>query len=141
MARSCIAAIYKSPSRQTVRVPRSRSGFACCWRSNLVLSTSYGWSGWARQENCFAPARTARTQRRCCCTIWQASRCSSAFFRKRAGSVQGRELRNGQGLLVGAGPGDPELLTVKAARLLTQAEVVFHDSLVSGEILRLINRD
>jgi uroporphyrin-III C-methyltransferase len=40
--------------------------------------------------------------------------------------------------LVGAGPGDPELLTVKAARLLERAGIVFHDSLVSGEVLRLI---
>jgi uroporphyrin-III C-methyltransferase len=43
--------------------------------------------------------------------------------------------------LVGAGPGDPELLTVKAARLLARAGIVFHDSLVSREILQLIARD
>src|SRR5712671_631969 len=47
----------------------------------------------------------------------------------------------GKVYLVGAGPGDPELLTVKAARLLAQAGIVFHDSLVSGEILGLVNRD
>src|SRR6266849_763180 len=47
----------------------------------------------------------------------------------------------GKVYLVGAGPGDPELLTVKAARLLARAGIVFHDSLVSGEILRLISRD
>lgn len=47
----------------------------------------------------------------------------------------------GKVYLVGAGPGDPELLTVKAARLLAQADVVFHDSLVSREILQLIARD
>ena len=40
--------------------------------------------------------------------------------------------------LVGAGPGDPELLTVKAARLLARAGIVFHDSLVSRDVLQLI---
>lgn len=43
--------------------------------------------------------------------------------------------------LAGAGPGDPELLTLKAARLLAGAEVVLHDSLVGSEVLRLIHPD
>lgn len=46
---------------------------------------------------------------------------------------------NGKVYLVGAGPGDPELLTVKATRLLGTAQVVLHDDLVSAEILKLIN--
>ena len=40
--------------------------------------------------------------------------------------------------LIGAGPGDPDLLTQKAVRLLQSAEIAFHDSLVSQEILALV---
>ncbi|HLZ04147.1 MAG TPA: siroheme synthase CysG [Bradyrhizobium sp.] len=47
----------------------------------------------------------------------------------------------GHVMLVGAGPGDPDLLTIKALRALQDADVVFHDELVSSEILDRIRRD
>jgi uroporphyrin-III C-methyltransferase/precorrin-2 dehydrogenase/sirohydrochlorin ferrochelatase len=48
-----------------------------------------------------------------------------------------REPGQGRVALVGAGPGDPELLTVKAVRLLERADVVLHDDLVPQAILDL----
>ena len=44
----------------------------------------------------------------------------------------------GKAYLVGAGPGDPELLTLKALRVLREADVVLHDDLISREVLALI---
>jgi uroporphyrin-III C-methyltransferase/precorrin-2 dehydrogenase/sirohydrochlorin ferrochelatase len=60
---------------------------------------------------------------------------ASAF----AGGEEGKA--TGHVALVGAGPGDPDLLTVKALRALQDADIVFYDELVSPEVLDRARRD
>jgi len=56
-------------------------------------------------------------------------------------SVSAQGALSGSVAIVGSGPGDPELLTLRALRFLEQADVVIHDRLVGPEVLDLARRD
>ena len=103
--------------RKRIRAAPSRHGRATPLLRAAVLP--------ARSPTCCARAGRRRRRRR-----------PSARWQRPAAAVARQSV-----VLVGAGPGDPGLLTLRALRALNEADVILHDRLVSAEVLELARRD
>src|SRR5882762_56305 len=131
---------FRLPSRRQDAAQRLLRDCVASSRRSWRPSTRAGSRSWEESERAFFPVRSTRTVAAACCMQRPAAsrlKCASRFDNPE------RELRkgwvmNGKVFLVGAGPGDPELLTLKALRVLQSAEAVLHDDLIGSEILALV---
>lgn len=108
------AGVWRNTVRARLPSPRARQRF---WQNALAGAAS----------DSFLAGRTAEADR--------------AMVHALAVDPSRAESRPGIAYLVGAGPGDPGLITVTGSRLLQQADVVMHDRLVSPALLDLARRD
>ena len=139
--RSCAAEIFSLPSRPTATAPLWHKGSGANSKFSLVRNMANGWRSWAGPGKQLFASKIDPEQRR---RLLHELASREAFKKAQCGGIQYRRKQSGENVmtgkvyLVGAGPGDPELLTLKALKLLKSADVVLHDDLIGPEILAFI---
>lgn len=148
------AVVNRSPLVVGISTDGAVPVFAQAIRSRIEMLLPTGFQKWAEAARNWRPlvqARDLSLQARR--AVWE--RFVTAAFRnpdrqpgeaERAdllAAIEQQETTPAQGsvALVGAGPGDPELLTLKAVRALQSADVILHDDLVSQEVLDFARRE
>jgi len=148
------AIVNRSPLVIGISTDGAAPVFAQAIRAKLESLLPTGFAGWAaaaaRWRNAVKASRLSFAGRR---TFWQlftahaiansSSEPTQDDFERFVAEVEGlgRMVENGSVTLVGAGPGDPELLTLRAVRSLQSADVILFDDLVSRDVLDFARRE
>ncbi|MDE2362414.1 MAG: uroporphyrinogen-III C-methyltransferase, partial [Hyphomicrobiales bacterium] len=146
------AIVNRSPLVVAISTGGAAPVFGQALRARIETMLPPGFAGWAeagrRWRDALAelPFRTRRkfweafSQRALAAPDRAPSDEDRAAIVREAGAASAAPVR-GKALLVGAGPGDPELLTLKAVRALQSADVVLYDGLVGPAILDMARRE
>jgi uroporphyrin-III C-methyltransferase/precorrin-2 dehydrogenase/sirohydrochlorin ferrochelatase len=148
------AIVNRSPLVIGISTDGAAPVFAQAIRAKLEALLPAGFAGWAaaaaRWRNAVKMSGLSFSGRRKFWQIFTAHAVANPQhqpvekdFERFVAEVKGfgTAVENGSVTLVGAGPGDPELLTLRAVRALQSADVILFDDLVSGEILDFARRE
>lgn len=147
--------VNRSPLIVAISTDGAAPVFGQAIRAKIEALLPTGLKGWAQAAKDWRPAVQARelpfSLRR---AFWETftSRAMSAPERRpdaqdqdalfaALGRIESEHDGVGRVTLVGAGPGDPELLTLKAIRALQSADIILYDDLVSAGVLELARRE
>lgn len=145
------AIVNRSPLVVGISTDGGAPVFGQAVRGRIEALLPAGFRGWAQAAKEWRSAVTDlpnRARR----NFWERFAQRALRMPERSPSAQDRDVlldgvnapaacSGGSVVLVGAGPGDPELLTLKAVRALQSADVVLYDNLVSSEVLDFARRE
>ncbi|MFG1480086.1 siroheme synthase CysG [Xanthobacter sp. V4C-4] len=149
------AIVNRSPLVVGISTDGAAPVFGQAVRAKIEALLPHGFRGWAQAARSWrgavgalglsAPARRAFWERFSAKALAEPHRAPDAAdrdaFLGAVGHDAGMAVSAGSVVLVGAGPGDPELLTLKAVRALQAADVVLYDDLVSAAVLDFTRRE